>query len=61
PEPCGTPGREIIEALYKMKGLNVVGFDIVEVSPPHDVNNITSVLAAKMTRECLIMWGGDNC
>jgi agmatinase len=61
PEPCGTPGREIFEALYRMKGLNVVGFDIVEVSPPHDVNNITSVLAAKMARECLIMWGGDIC
>jgi len=61
PEPCGTPAREIFEALYEMKGLNVVGFDIVEVSPPHDVNNVTSVLAAKMARECLIMWGGDNC
>jgi agmatinase len=39
----------------------MIGFDIVEVSPPNDINGITSVLAAGLTRECLIMWGrGDS-
>ncbi len=60
PEPCGLDSREFFESLVLMKDLNIVGFDIVEVSPPHDVNNITAVLAAKIARECLIMWGGGN-
>ncbi len=58
PEPCGLTSREVFKALSLMKDLDLVGFDIVEVSPPNDVNNITSILAAKLTRECLIMWGG---
>jgi len=60
PEPCGLSAREVLDALYLMKDLDVVGFDIVEVSPPNDVNGITSTLAAKLARECLIMWGGGN-
>ena len=61
PEPAGLSTREIFESLAIMKDINIVGFDIVEVSPPLDVNNITAALAAKIARECLIMWGGDNC
>lgn len=61
PEPCGLDSREFFESLALMKDMNIIGFDIVEVSPPHDVNNITSVLAAKIARECLITWGGGNC
>lgn len=61
PEPGGLSVSEVFESLALMKEMNVIGFDIVEVSPPLDVNNITAVLAAKITRECLIMWGGGNC
>ncbi|MDO9507923.1 MAG: agmatinase [Thermovirgaceae bacterium] len=61
PEPCGLGNRDFFESLALMKDMHVIGFDIVEVSPPHDVNNITAVLAAKIARECLITWGGGNC
>lgn len=61
PEPGGLTASEIFESLAIMKDLNIVGFDIVEVSPPLDVNNITAALAAKIARECLIMWGGGSC
>lgn len=61
PEPGGLSANEIFESLALMKDMNIAGFDIMEVSPPHDVNNITAVLAAKIARECLIMWGGDSC
>lgn len=61
PEPGGLSASEIFESLAIMKNVNIVGFDIVEVSPPLDVNNITATLAAKIARECLIMWGGGNC
>jgi len=60
PEPCGFSAREVLQALTLMKDLRMIGFDIVEVSPPNDINGITSVLAARLTRECLIMWGRGN-
>jgi len=61
PEPGGLCASEVLRSLLLMKELNVIGFDIVEVSPPLDVNSITAVLAAKIARECLIMWGGGSC
>lgn len=61
PEPGGLSVSEIFDSLALMNEMTVVGFDIVEVSPPLDVNNITSALAAKIARECLIMWGGGSC
>ena len=60
PEPCGFSAREVLHALSLMKDLRVIGFDIVEVSPPNDLNGITSVLAAGLIRECLILWGREN-
>ncbi len=61
PEPGGLSVSEIFESLALMNEMNIIGFDIVEVAPPLDVNNITAVLAAKIARECLIMWGGGSC
>lgn len=61
PEPGGLRVSEIFESIALMNEMNIIGFDIVEVSPPLDVNNITAALAAKIARECLIMWGGDSC
>jgi agmatinase len=57
PEAGGIPSRELLEAIRLMKGLNLVGFDLVEVSPDLDVNNVTSALAAKVVREMLLQWG----
>lgn len=60
PEPCGFSAREVLHSLTLMKDLHMIGFDIVEVSPPNDINGITSALAAGLVRECLIMWGRDD-
>jgi len=57
PEACGITSSELLEALRCMEGLDVVGFDLVEVAPDLDVNGITSALAAKFVREALIQWG----
>ncbi len=54
PEPGGCTSREILAAVCAMKPLNVVGLDIVEVSPVYDDSEITSVLAAKLVREALL-------
>jgi agmatinase len=56
PEAGGISGRELLEAISCMRNLKLVGFDLVEVAPDLDVNNITSALAAKCIREALIQW-----
>ncbi len=56
PEAGGISARELLEAISCMRNLKLVGFDLVEVAPDLDVNNITSALAAKCIREALIQW-----
>ncbi|MCD6428983.1 MAG: agmatinase [Desulfurococcales archaeon] len=53
PEPDGLSPGEIFDILYKVVDSKVVGLDIVEVCPPHDVNDITSALAAKTVLEVI--------
>lgn len=55
PEPGGISSREIIYILGGIKNLNVIGGDVVEVSPSYDSNNITSQLAANLVYELLCM------
>lgn len=54
PEPAGCTSGEILEAIHIMKGLDIVGFDLVEVSPDYDLSNRTAILAAKIIREALL-------
>lgn len=56
PEPCGYSTKELINSLYLFRSLKdkIIGFDVVEVSPPCDVNNITSISAAKIIRELIL-------
>lgn len=57
PEPGGISSREMIEAILAMRGLNVVGFDVVEVAPGLDQSDRTVVLAAKLIREAILAFG----
>ncbi|WP_213974536.1 agmatinase [Tepidanaerobacter acetatoxydans] len=57
PEPGGCNSQEILEVVSHFKSLNVVGFDLVEVSPANDLSDRTSLLAAKILRELLIGLG----
>ncbi len=54
PEAGGLTSREALEIMRLLPRFNLVGFDLVEVSPPLDTSGITSALAAKMIRELLI-------
>lgn len=54
PEPGGISSRELMEALHLLRGVNVVGFDVVEVSPELDPSGATSVLGAMVMREALL-------
>jgi len=57
PEPGGCSSREIIQAIHQLRGLRVVGFDLVEVSPVNDHSERTSLLAAKILREAILSFG----
>lgn len=55
PEPGGLTSRELLHTLRRLaRELNVVGADVVEVSPPYDgPGEITSILANRVVLEIL--------
>lgn len=57
PEPGGITSREMIDAVMAFKGMNVVGFDIVEIAPGLDQTDRTVVLGAKLIREAILAFG----
>ncbi len=57
PEPGGCSSREILEAVHQLRDFQVIGIDLVEVTPASDCNEITSLLAAKIIREALLILG----
>ncbi|AUS96238.1 agmatinase [Clostridium thermosuccinogenes] len=54
PEPGGISSKELIQAVNLLCSLNIVGFDIVEVSPPYDASDRTALLAAKIIRDVIL-------
>jgi agmatinase len=55
PEPGGMTFVELQGWLSYLKNLNIVGFDVVELSPPYDASGVSNVAAAKVVRECLLL------
>lgn len=53
PEAGGLTSRELLNTLRGLTGLNVVGADIVEVSPPYDHAEITGIAASHVAYELL--------
>ena len=56
PEPGGVTFRELADFLYSLRGLHVVGLDVMEVSPSTDPADITAVAAAKLIREAVLLF-----
>ena len=53
PEPGGLTGIQGIEIIRGCSGLNLIGADLVEVSPPYDTAGNTALLAANLVFEML--------
>jgi agmatinase len=53
PQVGGLSSAQILELVRRLRGLNIVGCDLVEVSPPYDTGEITSLLAANLLYELL--------
>lgn len=50
PNPCGLFPYEVADLLFALAAhYQVIGFDITEVSPPLDINDMTSKIAAQLT------------
>jgi len=52
-EPGGLTSHQGLEIVRGTYGLNIVGADLVEVSPPYDTSGNTAMLAANMLYEML--------
>lgn len=55
PEPGGWSFETLRQALMKLRSLNIVGFDFVELSPHYDHSGASTAVACKLTREILLM------
>jgi agmatinase len=56
PEHNGSTISELIAFFMAFSNLNVVGFDIVELSPPYDPSGISTAAANLMLREMLMFF-----
>jgi agmatinase len=55
-EAGGITSKELLEAVHAIarSGVNVVGFDLVEVAPIYDPTEMTPIVASKIIREMLL-------
>ena len=60
PEPGGPSSRDLFRFLYSLKGLNVVGLDVMEVLPRVDSAGVTAAVAAKLIREAAILFSSPR-
>lgn len=58
PEPAGLTAAQGLEIIRGVFGTNLVGADLVEVSPPYDSSGNTSLLAANLLFEMLCSFPG---
>lgn len=58
PEIGGLTTPQALELIRALKGLNVVGADLVEVSPPYDTSGNTALTAANILFEILCILPG---
>jgi agmatinase len=56
PEAGGLTSREILGILRGLAGVNLVGADIVEVAPPYDHAEVTTVAASHVAYELLALF-----
>ncbi|HKO32190.1 MAG TPA: agmatinase [Candidatus Limnocylindria bacterium] len=59
PEIGGMTSRELVAILRGMRGLNIVGADVVEVAPAYDGGDITAVAAANLAYELITLMADD--
>jgi agmatinase len=56
PEPGGITFQQFIFLLKGLQSLNVIGFDIVELTPDYDPTQISAVTASVILREMILVF-----
>ena len=56
PEVGGFTSHQLLSILRGLAGLDLAGFDLVEVAPPYDHGGITAILAANLAFEMISLW-----
>lgn len=56
PEAGGVFFQDLEEALLALEALNVVGFDMTELSPHYDASGVSTAVACKVLREMLLAY-----
>lgn len=54
-EPGGVSFQDLARFVYSLRGVRLVGLDIMEVSPNLDASNMTALAAAKLVRELVLL------
>ena len=54
PAPGGISSLELLYLIKSIAPLSNLGADIMEISPPYDINNITSMLGVKIIEELIV-------
>lgn len=57
PEPGGLSSAQLIYLVRELRGLDIVGADVVEVAPAYDHADVTALAAAHLAYELLSIWG----
>lgn len=55
PEAGGVSFVELLQAILMLKPLNIVGFDVNELSPVYDQSGVSTAVACKILRELLLI------
>ncbi len=58
PEICGLTTPQAVQLIRGLRGLRIVGCDLVEVSPPYDTSGNTALTAANLLYEMLCILPG---
>ncbi|MBW2494621.1 MAG: arginase family protein, partial [Deltaproteobacteria bacterium] len=56
PSPGGLTTNQAFEIVQGLAGLNIIGADLVEVSPPYDVAEITALAGAQLVTNFLCLF-----
>lgn len=60
PEAGGITSRELLEILRGMRGMNLIGADVVEVAPAYDHADITAVAASHVAYDLITLMGLES-
>ncbi|WPC76140.1 agmatinase [Vibrio porteresiae] len=56
----GMTSDKILKIIRKLKDVNIVGMDVVEVSPPYDQSEVTALAGATIALELLYTWASKR-